>query len=321
MSGISNQINENNKLKIFAVNSANPKGIPVIETRLPSSINFSMSSKYREFGRGEVAGLLGTIMNTLGISMSFKWMDLRIWESTSPIEFKIPIKLVAFNDAFTEVFQPAMRLLGLGLPRPGPIGALIPPGVDILTLVNRQWDNVLNAVFNPFETIESETPMPSGNMRKQYKNDLIETSRRSVDLFNVFDNVQGARNLIFGKENFGRTLTIHFGNLLKFKEMIITDCEVVWGGEGNQSSIPLNSQGFPMVATVLLSVRGSRIFTKDKYDNDSYSEVEQLDFSKVDEKMAINPDEGIQNTYETYVSSAVKNTSETYKRILKINNR
>jgi hypothetical protein len=203
---------------------------------------------------------------------------------------------------------------------------LIPPGVDILNLINGQLDLVINTVFKQFggTTIRgSSIENNSGIVREEYTNDYVEAGRATIDDLNLFSIAQGLRNDVFdtgNAGNFGRTLTIEFGNLIMFKELVITNCDIIWGGEqsSQQSMIPLNEAGFPMSATVLLDVRASKIFTRNQdKTRDSYSKVELEAYNT--QKLAeiqVRPDKSPPN-YVKHMTDKVK-SSDIYKKFLKL---
>ena len=288
-------VNEKHTLKIF-----NSYGKLILQTRLPNELTMNLSTKYQKFSSGGIAEGLKTVLSTLGLSLTFKWMDLQYWESSEPLSFSIPLYLIAYENAYKEVYLPAMKLWGLSIPRAGPGGSIIPPGVDVLTLIQNQFKKVNDAIFRGFdkdkdlpvvETSATDTVTRTPVTRTQISNEFAEAAYRTIDQLNVFSWARKLRDGLFDPNNltdsvFGRTITIEFGNFLKFREMIITpQIEIAWGGGSKSSMMALNAQGIPLNAYINLSVRGSKIYTRHAYtggDNrsDSYSYEELIDFTR-----------------------------------------
>ena len=173
---------------------------PLVICRLPEHLNFSMSSTYEKFANGQVVGGLKNLLNMMGISLTFKWMDLPLYVSSDVITFKIPIKLVAETDAFEEVIKPVYGLLRTALPRESTMGVLVPPGVNILEKIVSGIDYVLdNNVLGSAKKTTEYPPVKdvAGNERLQYESDFVEAARRTIDQINIFKWGEFFRSKLF----------------------------------------------------------------------------------------------------------------------------
>ena len=108
-----------------------------------SGLKISGHAEWTEMFGGGIMSLGGSLIETGnnllqfmgGSSVQQPWMNRKMWKTTKPFSFEIPLSFVATTDPLNEVVRPVMALLSFIFPReisPNFTGGKIAAGGDIL---------------------------------------------------------------------------------------------------------------------------------------------------------------------------------------------
>lgn len=249
---------------------------------LPKNIQMKVGSTYEDFftsGSGSLSGLL----NTLGLSVGFKWANVQVWKSNDPLSITIPIELVAFQNAGTEIYKQSLRILSMLSPNVlspnnyaggvlAATGILTPPGPDLLEELSSQFADLLQNIRNAVVKDNQEDKI--GLISAE--SDIGRTIDKVKDNGNLFEHAKKVRDNLLGLNTKTSTINIEVGQFLIFRKMVLTGANIVWGDD-KSSMMPMNPQGFPLKATLNLSFVGTEIWTETYTDSrDRYSSTDGL---------------------------------------------
>lgn len=122
-----------------------------IPLMLDSDVAITLSSTFSPFLAGlnilkGVSGIFSSvkfIRDNIG-GGSFKQLGLQTWDSTEPIGLNLEIKLAMKNNAYNDVYLPALMLMKLPLPTlaKNGTGGLVPPGPTVFGAIADTAANV-----------------------------------------------------------------------------------------------------------------------------------------------------------------------------------
>ena len=245
------------------LSGAGGKEEPFITVPIPPTFQLDLVTQYKNYFEQGLTGAshLKTVLNTLGLSATFKWSNIETWDSSDPLEFSIPLELVARRNAFNEVYMPVVRLMALASPdvkRSATLGGvLLPPGPNALKVAIEEGLNTLE-LFTP----ENKT----GEVAKEFAYKGLKGLKTAAD------NLQ---RKITGTNQTGRTIRIEIGNFLNINNLILRSVNPTFQA-GKGELLPMNYFGMPLRASVQLKFQGTRIFTANKDSDRDLNSAESM---------------------------------------------
>jgi hypothetical protein len=93
-----------------------------VKAVMPSKLAFSIKSRWDNFLGNLQDNMFFSVIDTAlqvtkGISLNNPFLSRKIWKGTEPLIMQLNLKLVSYDDAYVDVWQPALRLLGMAVPR------------------------------------------------------------------------------------------------------------------------------------------------------------------------------------------------------------
>ena len=224
---------------------------------LAGPVSFSVQSHFAAPFE-QLTGILDAankfITGGLGISYRQPWFNYRVWQSTDPISFEIPLVFIARFNAREEVWNPVLRLISLTMPMLAgdastlDLGVVERGGATIATLAARALPQGADESPITFTVAEGDTGQlrsfipPGPNIAN-----LFEGAR--VPFASLFNQVTGA---LTGRgvngRNKDRPVSVFIGSYFRFHSCYVDTVSV--------SLDPLMSpEGFPLRASVQVSCR------------------------------------------------------------------
>ena len=113
--------------------NGSPRTIAVM-ANLPETFDMSVSSEYAPAfmpsGLQDAMGIVGKGMSAFGYSVVNQLFTQQLWQGTTPLTFTIPLELVAFSNADSEISAVIQDLFELVAPSKG-VGVLKSPGPSL----------------------------------------------------------------------------------------------------------------------------------------------------------------------------------------------
>jgi hypothetical protein len=96
-----------------------------VRALLSDAIDLTVLSSWKSLFNGgvgqigsQVVGIIENLRQLFGgTSIRQPWFGRKLWEGTAPLHFDLPIQFLSYNDAYQEVYLPAIGLLSFLYPR------------------------------------------------------------------------------------------------------------------------------------------------------------------------------------------------------------
>jgi hypothetical protein len=249
------------------------------------SISLKFGSRYEDFFESGAGGSINNMLNAVGLSAQFKWASVQVWKESDTVSLTLPIKLVAYENAQTEIYAQCLEILAVMSPDISSsaifetLGILSPPGPNIFESIIKNFESLLGetglkkpvirkTITKTNKETGEETTEPEDEATFEARKKQQEINNKQIDELGNKIGLGGDNLLKKAKElaedisgNNGETLNIRVGNFLLLKKMILTNATINWGLTG-KSQMPMNELGFPMMATLSLSFEGTEIWTQ-----------------------------------------------------------
>ena len=197
---------------------------------LNGGLKLNGHAEWTEMMGGGIMSLGGSMIETgnnllqftSGSSIQQPWMNRKMWKTTKPFSFDIPMSFVATTDPLNDVVRPCMALMSFIFPR------------ELETKDGEQ--------SNAYTKLNS---MSGGKLGKVIGNSsLVGTALESIAFYNIPGPAlrYGTKNAK-GTDNEGDPVKIVIGKLFAFGACYLEDVSVEW----SQSS---DFEGYPIAANV-----------------------------------------------------------------------
>lgn len=198
---------------------------------LREGVKLDGKAEWTEMFGGGIMSLGGTMVETANNLMQFvkassiqqPWMNRKMWKTTKPFSFQIPLSFVATTDALNEVVRPAMALMSFIFPR---------------ELKTKDGDDA-----SAYTGLNSATKGKMGQIFGE--NGLVGTALTSFQFYNI----PGPGIRYDGNDNgdeIGDPVTIVIGKMFAFGACYLESVKI-------EFSSAMNSEGYPIAATVDLT--------------------------------------------------------------------
>ena len=198
---------------------------------LRGGVKLDGKAEWTEMFGGGIMSLGGTMVETANNLMQFvkassvqqPWMNRKMWKTTKPFSFQIPLSFVATTDALNEVVRPAMALMSFIFPR---------------ELKTKDGDDA-----SAYTTLNDGT---KGKFGQAFDKDgLVGTALTSFQYYNI----PGPGIRYDGNDTgdeIGDPVTIVIGKMFAFGACYLEGVKI-------EFSPSINSDGYPIACTVDLT--------------------------------------------------------------------
>ena len=213
---------------------------------LDGGLKLNIKSEWTEMMGGGIMSLAGSVVDTAnnllqlaaGASVQQPWMNRKMWKTTKPFSFDVPMSFVAMTDPLNDVVRPVMALVSFLYPRK-------------LQIKDKNTGEMVDANMKNFGDntgISTKLPDDVG---------VIGTALSSIGLYNIpgpsirytSKNSGGS-----GEDNIGDPVYVTIGKIFSFGSCYLESVDV-------QFSPSMDSDGFPIAAkcTVKVTVMDSGV--------------------------------------------------------------